>query len=166
MEYAGSYALFNYRLENPTLGLDYSNLRLIRAFECGLDPSSSEAGFVLVHVDMVQNSGPLVDGVVSALNACEKDDREAFNTGMQKVVVSMAKVNSVMDTMWKKSKPNDYTSFRTFIFGITSQSMFPNGVLYEGVSEEPLSFRGESGANDSMVNISSLSPVFLETNSS
>ena len=57
--------------------------------------------------------------------------------------------------MWKKSKPNGYTSFRTFIFGITSQSMFPNGVIYEGVSEEPLSFRGESGANDSMVSSAS-----------
>lgn len=29
--------------------------------------------------------------------------------------------------------------------------MFPNGVIYEGVSEDPLSFRGESGANDSMI---------------
>lgn len=29
--------------------------------------------------------------------------------------------------------------------------MFPNGVIYEGVSETPMSFRGESGANDSMV---------------
>ena len=53
--------------------------------------------------------------------------------------------------MWNKSRPRDYTSFRTFIFGITSQSMFPNGVIYEGVSSEPLSFRGESGANDSMI---------------
>ena len=51
MEYAGSYALYNYRLEDPAKGLEYSNLRLIRAFEHGLDPSSSEAGFVLVHVD-------------------------------------------------------------------------------------------------------------------
>lgn len=59
--------------------------------------------------------------------------------------------------MWKKSKPNGYTSFRTFIFGITSQSMFPNGVIYEGVSEEPMSFRGESGANDSMVRCGTLS---------
>jgi indoleamine 2,3-dioxygenase len=42
-------------------------------------------------------------------------------------------------------------SFRTFIFGITSQSMFPNGVVYEGLNNnEPMSFRGESGANDSM----------------
>lgn len=51
MEYAGSYALFNYRLQDPSAGLEYSNLRLIRAFEHGLDPTSSEAGFVLVHVD-------------------------------------------------------------------------------------------------------------------
>lgn len=123
MEYAGSYALFNYRLEDPKLGLEYDNLRLIRAFEHGLDPKSSEAGFVLVHVvsvrdswawfpsppcidqnvkilqqDMVQNSGPLVDGVASALDACEANDREAFNTGMEKVVTSMTNVNKVMDS--------------------------------------------------------------------
>ena len=29
--------------------------------------------------------------------------------------------------------------------------MFPNGVLYRGVSPVPLHFRGESGANDSMI---------------
>ena len=28
----------------------------------------------------------------------------------------------------------DIHSFRTFIFGITSQSMFPNGVVYEGLN--------------------------------
>lgn len=63
--------------------------------------------------------------------------------------------------MWNKSKPGDYTTFRTFIFGIASQSMFPKGVVYEGVSEEPLSFRGESGANDSMV--CRAEPLFDET---
>jgi indoleamine 2,3-dioxygenase len=97
MEYAGSYALFNYRLEDPSKGLEYDNLRLIRAFEHGLDPKSSEAGFVLVHVDMVQNSGPLVDGVVSALEACKVGERERFDEGMRKVVGAMTKVNKVMD---------------------------------------------------------------------
>jgi indoleamine 2,3-dioxygenase len=30
--------------------------------------------------------------------------------------------------------------------------MFPNGVVYEGENnEEPMSFRGESGANDSII---------------
>lgn len=65
---------------------------------------------------------------------------------------SLSRYDLLMGTaMWNKSRPRDYTSFRTFIFGIKSQTMFPNGVIYEGVSEEPLSFRGESGANDSMV---------------
>ncbi|TKX21258.1 indoleamine 2,3-dioxygenase-3 [Elsinoe australis] len=151
MEYAGSYALFNYRLQDPALGLEYDNLRLIRAFELGMDPTSSEAGFVLVHIAMVKHSGVLVSGAYDALNGALGKDREAFNAGMADLVNALDQINKVMNTMWTKSKPNGYTSFRTFIFGITSQSMFPNGVIYEGVSEEPMSFRGESGANDSMV---------------
>ncbi|KAL7627363.1 hypothetical protein AAE478_001556 [Parahypoxylon ruwenzoriense] len=162
MEYAGSYALFNYRLEDPRAGLEYSNLRLIRAFEHGLDPTSSEAGFVLVHVDMVKNSGPLVHGAMSCLQAlsstagpyssAQREERRVFNEGLHAMVNAMQKVNGVMETMWMKSKPRSYTSFRTFIFGITSQSMFPDGVVYEGVNDgKPLSFRGESGANDSMI---------------
>ena len=97
MEYAGSYALFNYRLEDPALGMEYSNLRLIRAFEHGLDQSSSEAGFVLVHVDMVQNSGLLVEKAVNALSACGDGDRKAFNDGLEGLVEAMVNVNGVMD---------------------------------------------------------------------
>ena len=167
MEYAGSYALFNYRLADPEAGLDYSNLRLIRAFEHGLDPTSSEAGFVLVHVDMVKNSGPLVAGTMACLDACATmatgenpsspsgltiGQRRSLNAGLGTMLSALRRVNDVMETMWAKSKPRAYTSFRTFIFGITSQSMFPDGVVYEGVGDgKPQSFRGESGANDSMI---------------
>lgn len=35
--------------------------------------------------------------------------------------------------------------------GVKNQPMFPNGVIYEGVSEEPTFYRGVSGANDSTV---------------
>ena len=100
---------------------------------------------------MAAHSGLLVTGAMNALDYCSARDRDAFNTGMEQVIDAMRQINSVMDTMWTRSKPGSYTQFRTFIFGITSQSMFPNGVLYEGVSEEPLSFRGESGANDSII---------------
>jgi indoleamine 2,3-dioxygenase len=45
----------------------------------------------------------------------------------------MKKINTVMETMWSKSLPQDYTSFRAFIMGTKGQSeMFPNGVIYEG----------------------------------
>lgn len=65
--------------------------------------------------------------------------------------------------MWTNSKPNEYLSFRVFIFGIRSQTMFPNGVIYEGCfDEEPLQFRGESGANDSIVRFRSPVGAFVE----
>ena len=99
MEYAGSYALFNYCLVDSDVGMEYSNLRLVRAFEKGLDPSSSEAGFVLVHVDMVKNSGLLVEGAIKVLGACKDDDRNAFNAGLDLVIKGMAEVNRVMDGM-------------------------------------------------------------------
>jgi len=151
MEYAGSYALFNYYMKDPEKGLDYENLRLVRAFEHGLDPTSSEAGFVLVHVAMVKESGALVKGTVEMLDGSTSQNREKFDAGLRTLVDGLRKVNGVMNTMWNRSKPQSYTGFRTFIFGITSQSMFPNGVVYEGISDEPMSFRGESGANDSMI---------------
>ncbi|KKA29258.1 hypothetical protein TD95_002039 [Thielaviopsis punctulata] len=158
MEYAGSYALFNYRLHDPSAGMAYGNLRLIRAFEHGLDPSSSEAGFVLVHIEMVKNSGPLVSAALAALDAVQASSlstlakRTAFNAGLRDMLCALRTINSVMEMMWHKSQPRAYTSFRTFIFGITSQSMFPKGVVYEGVNDnKPMAFRGESGANDSMV---------------
>ncbi|KAF8626790.1 hypothetical protein AX17_006449 [Amanita inopinata Kibby_2008] len=151
MEYAGSYALANYRLIDPSKGLEYDNLALIRAFEHGLDRTSSEAGFVLVHVDMASHSGKLVSGVMRALRAVEDDNRESFDDGLRETLDALRTINKTMDEMWNKSKPLSYTQFRTFIFGITSQTMFPHGVTYTGVSDTPLSFRGESGANDSMI---------------
>lgn len=98
MEYAGSYALFNYRLEEPEKGLDYDNLRLIRAFEHGLDPTSSEAGFVLVHIAMVKESGPLIEGAMEMLQGSTGRDRERFNEGLRTLVDALRKVNAVMNS--------------------------------------------------------------------
>lgn len=98
MEYAGSYALFNYRLVEPEKGLEYDNLRLVRAFEHGLDETSSEAGFVLVHIAMVRQSGALVKGASEMLKSCEENDREAFNDGLRTLVNGLTKVNAVMNS--------------------------------------------------------------------
>ncbi|KAK3685469.1 indoleamine 2,3-dioxygenase gamma type [Podospora appendiculata] len=132
MEYAGSYALFNYRPADPSAGLSPANLRLIRAFEHGLDPTSSEAGF-----------RARARRQVACLDAAASPDRQALNAALVQVVSALRRINAVMETMWTRSKPAAYTSFRTFIFGITAQSMFP--------ARRGRSFRGESGANDSMV---------------
>lgn len=101
MSYAASYALFNYTVADPARGLEYSNLRLIRAFERGLDPKSSEAGFILTHVDMVKESAALVSGAVRILNKLEESkepsSREEVNDAFREILKGMEKVETCME---------------------------------------------------------------------
>lgn len=147
MEYATSYALYNWRRLDPAQDLTFDNLALIRRFT-GMP---SEAGFILVHVLMVAHTPHLVQATLKVLEACQHDDYRSLNSALRLFLKTMVKINQVMETMWTRSDPSDYKEFRTFIMGIKVQPMFPRGVIYEGVSEEPVAYRGESGANDSII---------------
>lgn len=109
---------------------------------------------------MVKHSGPLVQGVLKAFGAASHgatcggtiEQRKLLNEGLSTLVDALAKLNSLMKIIYQKSKPAEYNNFRTFMFGITSNSMFPDGVVYEGCNDnKPMFFRGETGANDAMV---------------
>lgn len=162
MSYAASYALYNYYLVDPSIGPEeYANIRLIRAFEKGLDPKSSEAGFILTHINMVALTGGLVKGVVDLLQVIEqanaaptpdKAQLDEAKKALGNIIRAMDAIEDNMEKMWSNSLPKDYMTYRTFIYGITSQSMFPDGVVYEGqYDNKPQFFRGESGANDSII---------------
>lgn len=99
MSYAASYALFNYTVADPAKGLDeYSNLRLIRSFERGLDPKSSEAGFILTHVDMVKETGPLIAGALKVVDSLEQcSSRQEVNDGFREILKSMEKIEASME---------------------------------------------------------------------
>lgn len=129
----------------------FSNLDLIRSFQ---DPYGSERGFIGVHITMVAFSGAAVSAAEDVLAATVDGNHAKFEDAMQRLLHTYKQINNVMETMWSRSRPSDYLSFRTFIFGTAPKKgnpMFPNGVLYEGVSDEPIHLRGESGANDSLV---------------
>lgn len=147
MEYALSYALYNWKRLSKEQPLDYKNLDLIREFS----GSPSERGFILVHVAMVRHSSSLVKATLATLDGRAEQFRSKFNIGLTDLATTLTLINGVMETMWVCAKTEEYQHFRTFIMGTKNQPMFPNGVVYEGVSEEPQFYRGESGANDSMI---------------
>ena len=61
-------------------------------------------------------------------------------------------MHNTFSEMWNESSPKNYLNFRTYIMGITgNDDIFPGGVLYKGVSDKKLSFRGETGAQDSTI---------------
>jgi indoleamine 2,3-dioxygenase len=87
---------------------------------------------------MVANTGNQVKHIVQALEAVDNDNRKTFDLELRGLLSTVQTINRVMDTMWNRSKSDDYMVFRTFIMGTKNQPMFPNGVIYEGVSEEPV----------------------------
>lgn len=124
---------------------------LVRAFE---DPQGSEAGFILTHITMNGFSGHAVSATEDALAAAAARDMPAFESAMEHLLTTFRKINLAMEDMWRVSKPGEYHNFRSFIYGLAPKNnnpMFPKGVVYEGVSDEPQFHRGESGANDSLI---------------
>ncbi len=147
MEYALSYALYNYKLTDIKKGYTYDNLHLIRSFH----GTESERGFIIVHVQMVAYTNRLVSEALNILASSKNKNRRSFNLALFNFECILNDINNMMDTMWNRSYTADYIKFRTFIMGTKNQPMFPNGVIYEGVSNEPTFYRGESGANDSII---------------
>lgn len=101
LSYAASYALFNYTLADPSKGHEYDNLRLIRGFENGLDPKSSEAGFILTHIDMVKETAPMIHGAVQILDGVESGDRSAVNDGFREILKAMEVIEASMEGVFK-----------------------------------------------------------------
>lgn len=108
MSYAASYALFNYTLADHNKGLaDYNNLRLIRGFENGLDHKSSEAGFILTHVDMVKETGGLVAAALKVIDTIEQHgDRNDINDGFRDILRTMEKIEANMESMLQRNHRN------------------------------------------------------------
>lgn len=98
---------------------------------------------------MVAYTGQVVTATEDIMAAVEHNDRAAFNKSMRDLYKTYRAINGVMEKMWAESRPRDYNRIRSFIFGTAPgnklNSMFPKGVIYEGVSEQPTHYRGESG---------------------
>jgi indoleamine 2,3-dioxygenase len=62
-------------------------------------------------------------------------------------------IASEMKEMFYRSEVDNFHKFRTFMSGCKNNTIFPNGVIFEGVSDEPQFIRGPSAAQDLTVPI-------------
>lgn len=100
---------------------------------------------------MVTHSNKLVQVMRQVLDALSWNDRDAFNIGLIELHKVCITITQTLAEMWRRSNAKDFARFRTFIMGTYNQPMFPNGVIYEGISSEGIQYRGASGAMDSLV---------------
>jgi len=141
-----SYALNNWRLLNKEKPFELENIEILQNFLGGVD----EDWFIMIHVAIEHEAkhilGSLKDYFFNGSFEIEK---------LQIALNSIKKINEIMNRMPEKCDPFIYYNrVRPYIFGWKNNPATPNGVIYEGVEEygnKPVSFRGETGAQSSIV---------------
>ena len=132
LDYHYAYSLGNYSKIDETAGFEWTNLAMAAKFS-GMD---DERGFIMLHVDINQYSPDLVKAVFGI--AQEGIAKDALTNALTLMADSLNKMNARRKLMWEASRWKHYNDFRVFIMGIKgNDDIFPNGLLYEGVWDEP-----------------------------
>ena len=145
IDYHYAYSLGNYVKIDSSKGYEWENLAMAAKFS-GMD---DERGFIMLHVDINQHSPQLVGSI---LDFIKSKDNSGVNQSLNNCLSSMKSINERRQIMWQASRWKHYNDFRVFIMGIKgNDEIFGNGVIYEGVSEEPVQYRGQTGAQDNII---------------
>tara|TARA_B110000014_G_scaffold103_1_gene75 strand:- start:543 stop:1928 length:1386 start_codon:yes stop_codon:yes gene_type:complete len=145
IDYHYAYSLGNYVKIDNSKGYNWENLAMAAKFS-GMD---DERGFIMLHVDINQHSPQLIGSIFDFLNS---DDDKGVNKSLKKCLSAMKKINERRQIMWQASRWKHYNDFRVFIMGIKgNDEIFGDGVIYEGVSEKPKQYRGQTGAQDNII---------------
>ena len=144
-----SYCLENWYRVNPDEAISLENVALITNFLGGVD----EDWFVTIHVCIEDAAREAISAaqMISHLNT--SSDQTNLVTGLSAIRDSMNRVNQIFKRMPEKCDPYIYYHrVRPFIFGTKDNPDLPNGLIYEGeFNEEPQFFRGETGAQSSII---------------
>jgi indoleamine 2,3-dioxygenase len=135
------YALYNWKRFDPSGPIALGNIDTIQDFVHLYD----EHWFILVHVEIEQIAAQLLTGVELATRGIAARDSSAVNLGLQEVGQSVRQQIAVLRRIPEKMDPAlYYKTFRPYI-------RFFEHVVFEGVDTRPMDFRGETGAQSSIM---------------
>jgi len=144
-----SYCLENWYRVNPDEAISLENVALITNFLGGVD----EDWFVTIHVCIEDAAREAINAAQAISRLNTSSDQADLVTGLSAIRTSMQQVNEIFKRMPEKCDPYIYYHrVRPFIFGTKDNPDLPNGLIYEGeFNDEPQYFRGETGAQSSII---------------
>ncbi|MBL8074369.1 MAG: hypothetical protein JNL29_08355, partial [Nitrospira sp.] len=146
-----SYALDNWRRLDNTKPIQLDNIVLLQNFLGGLD----EEWFVVVHIQIEQQAGPGLDGLIRAINGAANGKDDEVLLGLQALASAQTAMRETLLRMKERCDPYVYyTRVRPYIHGWKNSPSLPNGLIYDKVeayAQQPQQFRGETGAQSSIV---------------
>lgn len=137
-----SYCLNNWKIISEDLPIAVDNIELLQKFVKCYD----EDWFILIHVDIEYQGRIALHGIAEGRTAAALDDVESLNKALTFVSKGLDAMNTTFARMPEACRPEVYfNTVRPYIFG------FEN-VVYEGCFHEtPQTYRGETGAQSSLI---------------
>jgi indoleamine 2,3-dioxygenase len=141
------YALYNWKRFDPAGPIALGNIDTLQNFIHLYD----EHWFILVHVEIEAIAGEILAGVaeIQAELSSNRTDGSAkpraLNAALERIAAAVRRQVEVLRRIPERMDPSlYYRTFRPYI-------RFFENVVYEGVQQSPANFRGETGAQSSIM---------------
>jgi indoleamine 2,3-dioxygenase len=135
------YALYNWKRFDPAGPIALGNIDTIQNFVHLYD----EHWFILVHVEIEALAAGILEAIDRAARALGSGDHAGLGGAFQLLTQTLwAQIETLRRIPEKMDPALYYKTFRPYI-------RFFEGVVYEGVDSAPLDYRGETGAQSSVI---------------
>jgi len=135
------YALYNWKRFDPHGPIALGNIDTLQNFVHLYD----EHWFILVHVEIEAIAADVLSAMGRCLVAVGKGDKEGVSRSLREIAAGVWRQVAVLERIPEKMDASlYYRTFRPYI-------RFFENVVYEGIDERPMNFRGETGAQSSIM---------------
>ncbi|HEV3214699.1 MAG TPA: hypothetical protein VGZ27_03205 [Vicinamibacterales bacterium] len=135
------YALYNWKRYDPAGPIALGNIDTLQNFVHLYD----EHWFILVHIEIEAIAARILAAIARSARAVGDRDRDAVSWILRDIASAVWEQAAVLRRIPEKMDAALYhRTFRPYI-------RFFENVIYEGVDERPMNFRGETGAQSSVM---------------
>ncbi|XP_072169949.1 indoleamine 2,3-dioxygenase 2-like [Diadema setosum] len=146
---AWGFSMINWKLKDPNGQVELDNMETLVQIRGGAD----ESWFMCVANQVELDFAPALCSTVEAQKAVIDGDVEKLNTELQTIERAIRTMTHTQSRMPERCRPHVfYNVFRPFLAGWDSPAFKKknlDGLIYEGVSDQPFSFTGGSTAQSS-----------------
>lgn len=139
-----STSLCNFQRIDPLGAIEADNLKCVQK----LVDIPDESWFHLIHVEIEAHAGPAIQNCIDATNAIASSDESSLQVNLEGIPQAVNKMSATFKRITEQCSTDVYYhTLRPYLFGF-------DDIVYAGVEKfkgEPQSFRGESGAQSTVI---------------
>ena len=143
-----TFNLTNWTRLDPALPVALGNIAIAQHFLGGQD----EQWFQMVHIAIEMVAARAVSVLKPMQAAAASEDGPTVLAHLTTLADTVGEMQRTLERMPEGCDPHIYYHrVRTYMFGWKDNPAFPNGLIYEGVSQTPRFLRGETGAQTATI---------------